>query len=237
VKRAACLLAGIAAMSSAAALAAHDGASGQQTAFEPPAGPVKLTRVLRRDLSDGKAIILTRSYRLEFTRRDQGYLVSAVATEVGIDAPPALAALARIELEREDAAFSLELDESGLIVAEQASDSTTTRAMLAARGEALIASAISNASQRTQALAMFSQLAQATGGTSLPRDFFNPQSPESREQRALSLPDGSQGQIEILLRAERSTTGALPQRVSREVITTLGTSRQTSREDYVLAPG
>lgn len=202
-----------------------------------PSGPIKLTRVLRRDLSDGKAIILTRSYRLDFTRRGQGYHVSAVATEVGIDAPPALATLARIELEREDAAFTLELDGSGFIVAEQASDRTANRAKLAARGEALIASTMSNNDQRAQALAMFSQLAQATGDTSLPRDFFNPQSPEYREQRALSLPDGSQGQIEILLRAERSTSSLLLQRVSREVITILGTSRQTSRENYFLVPG
>lgn len=236
MRQAATLFAGIAVIASAPALSAHDGESGQQAAFVPPSGPVKLTRVLRRDLSDGKAIILTRSYRLDFARRGQGYHVSAVATEVGIDAPPALAALAKIELEREDTAFSLDLDGSGFIVTEQAADSTATRVRLAARGEALIASAISNANQRAQALSMFSQLSQSTGGTGLPRDFFNPQAPEQREQRVLSLPDGSHGRIEILLRADRPDTGTLPHRFSREVTTTLGASRQTSREDYTLTP-
>lgn len=237
MRRGIVLLGAMAAAASVPGLAASDsGALQQPTAFVAPSGPVTLTRVLRRDLSDGKAVVLTRSYRLDFVRHDGGYHVSAVAIEASVEAPPALSALAAIELERQDTAFALDLDAEGLIVDAQAADTLASRARLAARGEALIAAAVTPDRDRAQALGMFGQLLQSMGGSALPRDFFNPRSPNQREQRALALPDGSQGQIEIELQVERQAAGRLPHRYSRQVVTTLGGSRQTSREDFVLSP-
>lgn len=212
-------------------------ARGEPAAFAPPAGPVTLKRVLSRELRDGKAIVVTRRFRLVVVPEGGGYSVVATPLDVRVDAPPMLAPLARIERERGDAAFELRLDARGLIVDSRAGDHQAARARLAAQGEAVLAAAISAPAERGAAQGILGQLLGAMGTTALPADFFNPRAGEQREHRQLALPDGSTGEIDIVLAAELPAGGGLPRRYSREVVTTLAGTRHTSREDYSLEPG
>ena len=87
-------------------------------AFAPPEGePMLLTRTLRRELSDGKAIVATRRYRVSFARSDSGWTVDGLLIASEIEAPPSLAALASIEQQRpDDALFPIRLDAGGVIL-------------------------------------------------------------------------------------------------------------------------
>lgn len=210
----------------------------QGPAFAAPAQSQVLTRVLRRALHDGKEIVATRRYRLAFEPLDDGYRVVATLIDIQVEAPPQLNALAEIERRRsDDAGFELRLDQAGQIVERHAGPNTGTRARLAATGETLIAAAVTANPERQKAISLLSQMLATMGTTALPVDVFNPLAPRRNEHRALTLPDGSQGAIDIELVAQAPDRSTRSRLYSRTVVTTLGGTRKVSREDYTLAPG
>ncbi len=84
--------------------------------FAAPKNTMILKRVVRRTLSDGKEIIVTRSYDLHFTAINGGYRIDGQLHDVNIEAPPLLAALASLERNRrDDAIFPIFINTSGEI--------------------------------------------------------------------------------------------------------------------------
>ena len=84
--------------------------------FNPPPGPMILTRELRRSLSDGKAIITRRSYEIRFAPERGGFRVDGRLVDVDVDVPPRLAPLALLErLRGDDGLFPIHLTTRGLI--------------------------------------------------------------------------------------------------------------------------
>lgn len=207
-----------------------------QVAFVPPARPCTLTRTLTRSLHDGKQIVATRRYALQFDKVPGGYRVTATLLDRRVDAPPQLAALAAIERQRsDDEAFSLLLDAQGLIVQTVAADSAGIRPQLNQAARNAIGGSILAPPAQRQAEGMLGQLLDAMGTSALPADLFNPVAPDRRESRQIALPGGGQGEVDIHLVADRSEAGTLPRRYERTVVTTLEGSQRTTREDYAIS--
>ena len=213
-------------------------------AFRPPAGPMLLSRTLRRDLADGKAVITTRRYRVSFTPNASGWRVDGELVGCEVDAPPALAMLAEIERKRRDEGlFPLTLDRNGLIVpasppadspgqgrdsVEQAIGATLAQ-LKANPPAAAVGAPIAGFLQQLQVLAAQAAL------TRWPVTLFLPGS-ESRDERRFTLPDGSEGTVTAEVSNAPAPGLATMGRATRRVVTRIGEDSRTSREEWSLEP-
>ncbi|NBW74266.1 MAG: hypothetical protein EBR34_00535 [Sphingomonadaceae bacterium] len=226
------LLAGIAAISPAAAAHAAPAAS-LPAAFAPPEDPVMISRTVVRSLFDGKEVRATRRYLVWFRPEADGWRIEGELRDVIVEVPPALEQFAGLERNRtEPGFFPILLDSSGHLkprAKPRLGDGSRARA--AAVGEMMIAGATTSLSARNQANAMLTQVVMAgNNGTAWPEDLFNPAQAETLETRGIALPDGSRGKIEIAVRAAGLAPGNLPAQVERIVRTDLGATRRNSRE-------
>lgn len=209
--------------------------------FAPPEGePLLLTRTLRRELVDGKAIIATRRYRINFIRNDTGWTIDGTLVASEIEAPPALAALAAIERQRpDDTLFPIRLDTAGVI---QPRDGTATPDGPAWR--AALDKAIKLASVRVEpatdgaALNLLVQQMQAVAGAATlsrwPARLFLPDQGNSREERRFALPEGTEGSIVAELECLRAEGLATMGRAERRVVTEIAGTRRVTRELWSL---
>ncbi len=228
------LLAGIAALTPAALASAPTADSGTGQ-FQPPEGPVMISRTVVRSLFDGKEVRATRRYLVQFRREDDGWRIEGESRDVTIDVPPSLTQFAGLERNRaEPNFFPIMLDSDGrLKVRSVPPVGDTARARALALGEMMIAGAIAAPDARNQAYSMLTQVVMAgNGGTAWPADLFNPVRAESIETRDIALPDGSRGWINVTMRSEGTTTTGLPQRFERTVTTELSGTKRTSRETW-----
>lgn len=209
--------------------------------FAPPEGePMVLTRILRRELIDGKAIVATRRYRVSFTRSVTGWTIDGALIASEIEAPPGLAALAAIERQRpDDALFPIRLDAAGVI---QPRDGTATPDGPAWR--AALDTAIKLASARVipandgPALNLLVQQMQAVAGAATlsrwPTTLFLPEQGVSREERRFALSEGTEGlivaELECLPAEGLETMG----RAERRVVTEVAGTRRVTRELWSL---
>lgn len=218
---------------SAAAATAHSSPG----TFNPPAGPVLLTRELRKALSDGKEVVSRRRYAIRFHPNATGYRVEGELVGADVDAPPELAQLADVERTRSDEGlFPLALDRHGLILEQQGADDPAAAARTMAAARDFIVKAQMTDAERTAALAMVAKLqaqARAAGGN-WPADLFRPASGEHQESRELPLPDGSTGKVTVTITAT-DAPGGLLDRLQRRVVTELGGSARLSTETWTLA--
>ncbi len=206
--------------------------------FDPPRGEITLVRTLWRELRDGKQLMIRRSYLIRFLREGQGWRVEGRQVAVSVDAPPPLAPLAEIERNRQDTGlFPLRLDVEGHIQDQPGkSDGKTDGAMV---GEAnhMITRSMLTSPQKAEAQATLGALAQANAaGSGWPADLFNPAAAEQKQTQRVPLADGSEGQTELTLRAEGFQTGHIPQKVERIVVTRIGDSARTGREEWLFQP-
>jgi hypothetical protein len=205
--------------------------------FNPPAGPLILTRTLHRGLPDGKEIVAIRRYAVRIVREGDGFRVDGRLLTATVDSPPALAALAEIERRRSDTGlFPLRLDARGLIasiafpVDRAASDEARAVAQRSIAGSAL------SESQRRQAETFVGQVVArgaASSGAKWPADLFNPAPGKQETTDRVALPSGGAGSVTITIRAHRSAEGSA---IERTVVTATGADRRTTREIYTLAP-
>lgn len=226
------LLAGIAALAPAQ-LGAAPGGAPLATEFQPPEGPVMISRTVVRSLIDGKEVRATRRYLVWFRREDDGWRIDGELRDVTIDVPPLLDQFAEIERNRvEPGFFPILLDASGQTrtrLGPPIGDASRARAV--ALSEMMIAGALVSPNARNQATIMLTQVVMAgNGGTAWPTDIFNPVRPDTVETRDIALPDGSRGSINIAMRSEGAVRGGLPAKVERTVITDLSGTKRTSRE-------
>jgi hypothetical protein len=205
-----------------------------------PAGTCLLTRRLERSLHDGKAIVVTRSWRIGFTRQARGIAVSGEQVSVSVDAPDRLAPLARIEEERSTLGmFPILLGPAGTIVAagaNSAQDSLDAAIKIAldllGQGE----EPDMPGAEKSAHAAYLAQLQQA-GSTlmdQMPGDLFYPSTEPFRTTRRIAMPDGEDAEFEMTWKANTREGSGLLESAQREIITRIGKSQRHSREEWSL---
>ncbi len=204
-----------------------------------PTNPMVLRRRLSRGLRDGKAIVVTREWRVEFLPQSRGISISGQQIGVAVEAPPALARLSEIEQTRStDSMFPILLSQEGIILA--AGDTTgggSVSAALKAAEDLMTQKGLSakSAAEQRQFLAQL----QKTGSSLLnemPGDLFYPSTIPVRETREVALADGGVGEFEVRWSASALAQTQLLERARREVITRIGKNERRSSEDWTLSP-
>lgn len=204
--------------------------------FAPPREPLVITRTVWRTLHDGKQIVARRSYLVEFVPIEGGFTVAGSQIASTIEAPPALAAIARLEQARTDSeAFPLQLDPDGLIRLGLAPAGGAARLQGRDAARALIAGASLAPTDQREAEAFLVDVAAKGGAVPWPVDLFNPRENGRTERRTVALPDGETGTLTITLTAESRRADGLPRKVSREVVSELDGTRRVSREEWTFA--
>ncbi|MEM1195363.1 MAG: hypothetical protein AAGH57_04615 [Pseudomonadota bacterium] len=202
-----------------------------------PTSPMLLRRELSRGLRDGKAIVVTREWRVEFVEHSRGISVSGLQTRVFVDAPPALAKISEIEKARSTQdMFPILLSQNGMILAAgKATSRASVEAAIAAAADLMAKKGLSvqTVSEQRQFLMQLQQ----TGSSLLeqmPGDLFFPMIAPVREIREITLPSGVTGEFEVMWSANAHTETGLLDRARREVITRINESERRSSETWTL---
>ena len=203
-----------------------------------PQGEFRLERVLRRDLFDGKAIIVNRGWLIRFdAAAGGGVAVTGEQVTSVVDAPPALAALARLEEQRAASLLPLRLSASGTIV-DQSGDSR-----LDPLPDTVIEAAADYVAGHASAPAVdlnvqdfVTQLSQRQMGwlSRLPPDLLFPAPRDRTATREVALADGGQGRVELREKAQPDPVSGLLESFVREAITTVGESSRSAVETWRL---
>lgn len=236
------LLAGVAAMAPAALLASQAAAApgDLRQHFAPPSEPQVLTRTLVRTLRDGKQIVVRRSYAVRIVASGDGYVVDGRQISATVDAPAKLAALAEIERNRVDEGmFPLRLNAAGQIASApiRPSGQSPTQQNAVRQSHLMIDQSALPARDKPEAHRQVNQItASSSDSSDWPADLFSPLASERSERRHFALPDGGQGDVEVVIRAETRSPGGLPSRVERTVTTVIGADSRVSQEIWTLGP-
>ncbi len=225
------------------ALAASAGAENSSTrtpaatAFSAPAGPLTLTRELRRMIGRSKQIVTRRSYEIRFVPEGNGWRVEGTLISSEVEAPAELAELAALEKARkDDSLFPLMLDSQGLIVTQRpptdavATDKARIVANKAVEKIDMTATDKTVAKQMIQTIATQSQ----ASGSNWPVDLFRPPVEPVIDVRSIPLPGGNQGRVTVTMRARPTSTGGL-QQLDRRVLTEIGDTRRLSEETWSMS--
>lgn len=231
MNRAGLLLAGCAALLPVAVtLHAAPPAQTPLPAFTPPQGRQILTRTVTRELPGGAAIVVRRSYAVEFRRAGTGFIVDGELIDTAVDVPAALVPLGELERRRGDPGmFPLQLDRQGRIQPRALQGDSAAHAAGAGAAAAMLANGGLSAADAAGSRGFIDQIA-ATGALSAwPDDLFC--AGRSRtEHRRLALPDGTDGAVEV------SVVFAPGRRVERTVVSQLAGTRRTTRESWTIVP-
>ncbi|MBH1942942.1 hypothetical protein I5L01_01730 [Erythrobacter sp. YJ-T3-07] len=202
-----------------------------------PQGEFRLERVLRRDLFDGKAIIVNRGWLIRFDAAGGGVEVTGEQVTSVVEAPPELAALARLEEQRTASLLPLRLSASGTIV-DQPGDSR-----LDPLPNTVIEAAADYVAGHSSAPAVdlnvrefVAQLSQRQMGwlSRLPPDLLFPAPRDRTATREVALADGGQGRVELREKAQADRASGLLDSFVREAITTVGESSRSAAETWRL---
>lgn len=205
--------------------------------FAPSASPLVLTRSLYLSLPDGQQIVVTRRYEVRFTPEESGFRVDGRLLDAEVDAPPRLSALAELERRRPDAGlFPVLLDHAGMILEPQpAQDGAPAAQQAVAGARAVIAASAAPASVRREITGSLDGLVASSRRSAWPTFLFNPGTAQRSTRRAVTLPGGTQGEVETVIRADPVLVGGLPQRVERRVTTRLDRTERTTTEVWTFS--
>lgn len=203
-----------------------------QQQLQIPSLPMRLTRRLERDLSDGKSVIVERDWLIQFSRHAGEIWVTGHQTRVAVEAPAKIAAIADVERTRStDGMFPIRLDGGGLILATGTFEAKADVAKAVEEAEAIINGEARSKSEQSASLHYLRAL-QTTGSGKLEqmqRDLFFPRSEPFRAIRSLALPDGSTGEFELEIQMEAQPGTSWLGHTSRNIITRVaGISRRSS---------
>ncbi len=233
------LTAGMAAALPIAALAwpAAPGLAASQ-AYAPSESPLLLTRVLRRALAGGLEIVTRRNYEIWIVAEDEGYRVEGRQIDCAVEVPPGLEALAALERGRVDTSlFPIRLDQGGMMRERGAATALADRSAAAQLAGGLVARAKLSASEQSQAQVFVNQFRQGGPGLTIwPRDLFNPAQGQRNESRSVALADGSLGYVTVTIEAHPDAIPDQGSRFERTVITDLGGTQRTTREEFRISP-
>ena len=207
--------------------------------FAPPAGPMRYTRRLERELGRGGRMVVSCSFTVRFRPEPTGFLVEGEQVDVAVEAPDNLAEFVRLERERRELGlFPLLLDPAGGI----AGGPTTP---LASQLDAVVREALAQLSthtrdpeERAELVRFLNALHQSAGriATKLPDDLFAPGPTPRSEHREIALPGGDAGEVTVTFAAERDPATGLMRAARREVVTSLEGERRRTLESWTLTP-
>lgn len=208
-----------------------------QAHFTPPSEQLVLTRTVTRNLSGGKQIVVTRRYVIQFVADGQGYVLNGSPLDVSVQVPPMLSGLAEIERKRtESGLFPAWVDASGVIAPKPAATGTSDHAVTAMSGAAqsLLAQSSLAAERKQEGSFYLGQLTTQPAGSPWPADLFHATPGERHQHRVVALPDGAQGEIDIVVRVAALMPCGLPSAFEREITTVLDGTSRVSRELWTL---
>jgi hypothetical protein len=204
--------------------------------YQPPHQPLLLTRALTRGLSDGKQIVITRSYLIHIVPAGRGYRVEGNQVSAEVSAPPPLAAMVATERARVDReTLPILLDHDGHILPGPEREAPTS-AQTGKAVDALQAQSRMTPAQRAAASAVAHAM-MAPGGhviTQWPEDVFNPRPGRREEVLHPSLPDGTQGEVVVAITGDCGKDA--PLHLTRDVVTSIAGSSRHVQEDWTLEP-
>lgn len=231
------MVAGIAALIPALAVSAPAATAREAGAnrFDPPS-KATITRTLVRFLSDGNQIVVTRRYDVIFVPVSGGFRIDGTLVEAQVDAPPELHALAEIERTRADTAFPMALDRDGLVLTSAAPASNPLRERQLAAAGAIADKAGMDSGKKRDVMAQLAALTAVAGQTSTPPDLFVARAGERRERKALPLPGGGEGEIELAVTVKTAANGRLPEQFEKTVTTRLAGTTRVSKEVWSMTP-
>lgn len=200
-----------------------------------PLQPMRLTRLLARELRDGKRIVIERSWLVGFAAVGNGFSLTGHQIDVSVDAPEEIAAIAEIERNRPtDGMFPILLGADGLIEAAGKMERPQDVAAAVEKAQEMIANAAMTGAERHQAGYYLAQIQNAGGDLleSLPRDLFFPRGTSVHETRTVDLPDGSRGEFEFTYSAEADPVSGWLDHAERRITTRLAATERNSIERW-----
>lgn len=203
----------------------------------PPDKPMRLTRRLVRQLGPGADITLSRSWKVDFLPRAEGWLVEGDQIAVEVDAPAMFEELAKIERQRKvTEAFPIMLDTSGTIHHAQEPASKLDMQQVAAAAEQVVGRQSVGQGARDEMRLFMGELQRGAGTliSRMPDDLFFPDCKPQVEKRSLAVPGGGVGEIEMLYIAKASPDTGLLQASERRITTRFGGSELQSAEYWML---
>ncbi len=203
-----------------------------------PQGPMRLVRRLERGMHDGAVITVERAWQVLFNAQGRGISITGKQVDASVDAPNALAPLARIEESRSTAGmFPILLTASGTIDAVGPYTKAADLAKAVRHAEAQIAARAVPVGAKAQQLQYLAQLQRTAGSflKHLPRDLFYPASQPVRAVQEVSLPNGLVGEFEVVYEARSAPDRQWLDLAVRRVVTRIGQSQRHSREVWSMS--
>ena len=198
-----------------------------------------LSRTVIRELADGKQIVVTRSFRVQFVAMANGFVLTGTPIAVSVDVPPVLAQLGELERRRsEPGPFPMSLDSLGFIhpAASGATADTGTRQVAKHAATGIIRAVAAPTETKRDAVGLLGAMAADPRTSPWPTDLFVAHDGERRLHRSLALADGSLGEIEVLLRVGKWLPCGIPALFERIITTKLSGTQRVSRELWKLDP-
>jgi hypothetical protein len=212
-------------------------------AITPPRLPetsLRLERVLEREVGAGALIRVRRSWEVFFERLGRGISVTGRQTGAEVSAPPNLAALARIEQQRDTSAmFPLLLGEDGMILSSGGTpedDNSVAAAMRMA--ETMIARQPVPEAERDRNRFYLAQV-HAAGSNLLdtfPSDLLFPLGLPVEQSEAVTLPDGLIGRFTLSYHARPQGDAPWLAFAERRVQSEVGGLVRRASETWTLGP-
>ena len=234
------LLAGIVAAGTVGGLALPAMLRAAGAPLRLPAGPMRLERVLVRELGGGATITVRRGWEVRFEQQARGIIVTGRQISASVDAPPSLADLARIEEQRgTQAMFPIMLSDTGLVLAAGGGPAAAIDMAAALRAaEQMIAKRPQSEERRENLRRYLAEIHRAGSGEfdSLPADLFYPAGTPLRRVEAVALPGGLAGEFELVWDARAVPGEGWLASGERLVITRIEGLERRSREGWTLAP-
>jgi hypothetical protein len=209
-------------------------------AFAPPAGPMRYTRALRREMIDGAAIVATRYFAVRFVPLAGGFrLEGAENAAPDVSGPPSLEAILQLERERRDSSFfPLRIDRTGRIAGEpgKAGSPQLDRAVEEALHRVAASGRPADDAAAMRSFVLGLQQAAASLVAAPPADLFHPLSAPFSESREIAMPDGGTGTVSVAFTASLDPATGLMREAERLVVTRLAQSERRTAERWTLAP-
>ncbi len=205
------------------------------TGFDPPDGPMLLSRRLVREMRGGARLVVTREWDVRFAPLGKGYRLDGTQRSVSVDAPAALEPLAEFErVRRGDGKFPILLNTNGgFLGGTSIEDNALLRQAIDKARSMMAAGDKSRDTERNAFLAALRQSA-ARFVSRWPDDLFFPARLSHVASRELAMPNGANGSIDIAFEAGLALAGNCMDHAKRTITTRVADTARTSIESWKL---